>query len=122
VTHDKDQYADLKQHRLTPETLAKLAAVPQKIQQRRQQFIMVPWVWVDRLARTSSANTYRVALHLLYHHWKSNRQPFPLPNGLLAMKGVTRFAKWRALDELERLGLISVEKRPRRSPRITVHT
>ena len=38
-----DPYADLKQHRLTPETLAKLAVVPQKIQKRRQQFVMVPW-------------------------------------------------------------------------------
>jgi hypothetical protein len=121
VTHDKDQYADLKQHRLTPETLAKLAAVPQKIQKRRQQFVMVPWRWIDRLATTSSANTYRVALHLLHQHWKNNSRPFLLPNGLLVMEGVTRHSKWRALTKLERLGLISVEKRPDRSPRVTVH-
>ena len=102
-----DPYADLKQHRLTPETLAKLAVVPRKIQRRRQQFVMVPWGWIERLAKTASANTYRVALHLLYEHWRGSGQSFLLPNGMLAMEGVTRFAKWRALAELEELGLIS---------------
>jgi hypothetical protein len=115
-----DPYADLKQHRLTPETLAKLAVVPRKIQRRRQQFVMVPWGWIERLAKTASANTYRVAFHLLYEHWRGSGQPFLLPNGRLAMEGVTRFAKWRALAELEELGLVSVEKRPSRSPKITV--
>src|SRR5262249_5327915 len=43
------------------------------------------------------------------------------PNGLLAMEGVTRYAKWRALDELGRLGLIAGEKRPKRSPQNTLH-
>src|SRR5262249_36132155 len=47
--------------------------------------------------------------------------PFLLPNGLLAMEGVTRYAKWRALDELERLGLVAGEKSPKRSPKITLH-
>jgi hypothetical protein len=116
----EDPYADLKQHRLTPEMLAKLAVVPRKIQKRRQQFVMVPWGWIERLAKTASANTYRVALHLLHQHWKNNSRPFLLPNGLLVMEGVTRFAKWRALAELEELGLVLVEKRPRRSPKITV--
>ena len=88
---------------------------------RRQPFVMVPWTWIERLAETSSANAYRVALHLLHRHWKNNGQPFLLANGVLAAAGVTRFAKWRALAELERLGLISVERRTRRTPRITVH-
>lgn len=118
---DDDPYAELKKHRLTPEMLTQLAVVPRKIQKRREQFVMVPWSWIERLVKTSSANTYRVALHLLYEHWKRRRQPFCLPNGMLAMEGVSRFAKWRALAELEQLGLISVERRPHRSPKITVH-
>jgi hypothetical protein len=116
-----DQIANLKQHRLTPDMLARLAVVPRKIQKRREQFVKVPWIWIDRLAKTSSANTYRVVLHLLYEHWRHNAQPFPLPNGMLEMGGITRFAKWRALAELEQLGLVSVEKRSRRSPKVTVH-
>jgi hypothetical protein len=116
-----DPHAEVKRHRLTPEMLADLAVAPQKILKRRQQFVKVPWGWIDRLATTSSANTYRVALHLLYQHWRNGSRPFLLPNGLLATEGVTRHAKWRALHELERLGLISVEKRPKRSPKITAH-
>jgi hypothetical protein len=96
-----DPHAELKRHRLTPEMLADLAVVPQKIQKRRQQFVMVPWRWIDRLATTSSANTYRVALHLLHQHWKNNSRPFLLPNGLLVMEGVTRHSKWRALTGCE---------------------
>ena len=96
-------------------------AASQKARKRRQPFVMVPWTWIERLAETSSANAYRVALHLLHRHWKNNGQPFLLANGVLAAAGVTRFAKWRALAELERLGLISVERRTRRTPRITVH-
>lgn len=116
-----DLIADLKQHRLAPDRLAKLAVVPRKIQIRREQFVKVPWIWMERLAKTSSANTYRVAWHLLYEHWRHHGRPFLLPNGMLAIEGVSRFAKWRALDELEQLGLISVGKRSKRSPKITVH-
>jgi hypothetical protein len=63
-----------------------------------------------------------VALHLLYRHWKNGGQSFLLGNRALEKEAVSRFAKWRALDELEQLGLISIERRLRRSPRITVHT
>ena len=61
-----DPYADLKQHRLTPEILAKLAVVPRKIQKRRQHFVKVPWTWIERLANARLRPTYRVALHILY--------------------------------------------------------
>jgi DNA-binding MarR family transcriptional regulator len=89
---------------------------------RRKHFVQFPLPWVERLAGSSSAGTYRVALHLLYRHWKNGGQPFSLGNQTLEKEGVDRYAKWRALDELEQLGLISIERRPRRSPRITVHT
>jgi hypothetical protein len=37
---ENDPYADLKQHRMTPEILATLAVVPRKIQKQRQHFVM----------------------------------------------------------------------------------
>jgi hypothetical protein len=67
---EDDPYADLKQHRLTPENVAQLAVVPRKIQRRRQQFVMVPWTWAEKLATVRYIATYRVALHVLYRHWK----------------------------------------------------
>ena len=115
-----DPYADLKQNRLTPETLAKLAVVPRKIQKRRQQFVMVPWTWVQRLVKARHIATYRVALHVLYRHWKGGGVSFTLSKTAMADEGVSRWRKWEALAELEQLGLISLERRKRHSPRITV--
>jgi hypothetical protein len=117
---NNDPHADLKQHRLTPEKLAQLAVVPRKIQRRRQQFVMVPWTWIEKLATARYVATYRVALHVLYRHWKGQGEPFTLSNGAMLMEGVARGTKWRALRELERLGLIAIERRPRKSPRITM--
>ena len=120
MVDDPDPYADLKQHRLTPEMLAKLAVVPRKIQRRREHFVKVPWSWVERLAKARYTATYRVALHILYRRWKSSGKPFTLSNGMVAMEGVSRWQKWRALRELEQLGLITIERRKRKTPRITV--
>jgi hypothetical protein len=117
---DDDPYADLKRHRLTPEMLAKLAVVPRKIQKRREHFVRVPWTWIERLATVRYIATYRVALHILYRHWRSHGEPFTLSNGMLIMEGVARGTKWRALRELEQLGLVTIERRRRKAPRITI--
>jgi hypothetical protein len=97
-----------------------LAIVPRKIQKRRQQFVMVPWTWIERLVKARYIATYRVALHVLYQHWKRNGQPFTLANGAMVKEGVSRQRKWEALDELEQLGLITIERRRRKTPQITV--
>jgi hypothetical protein len=96
------------------------AAVPKKIRQRRQQFVLVPWTWAERLAQSRSANTYRVALTLLFLHWKATGGPIKLANGMLATDGVSRWSKWRALEELEQFGLVTINRRQRKSPIITL--
>ena len=55
--------------------LATLAVVPRKIQKRRQHFVKVPWTWIERLATARYIATYRVALHMLYRHWKRAANP-----------------------------------------------
>jgi hypothetical protein len=103
---------DLKNLRLPPETLRERpATVPRKIQKRRQHFVKGPWGWVERL-NGATGQTYRLALLLLYLHWKSKSKPIKLPNGMLKIDGVSRASKWRALAELERRGLIAIERRP----------
>jgi hypothetical protein len=87
---------------------------------KRRHFIKVPLLWFERLAEARHIATYRVALHLLYQAWKMSGQPVPLPNGPLIAEGIARGTKWRALGELERLGLVIVERRKRKAPRITV--
>jgi hypothetical protein len=114
--------------RLDPATLGRparleevRAVVPRKIQKQQQQhFVRVPWVWVERLTKARSIATYRVALHILYWHWKGGGMPFTLANTAMAAEGVSRWGKWDGLQELERLGLITVERRRRRSPQVTV--
>ena len=118
---DQDRYADLKQHALTAEMPEKLAVVPRKIQKRREHFVKVPWTWVERL-NGAAGQTYRVAWYLLYLHWKGRGEPTKLANGMLRIDGVSRQAKWKALNDLEHRGLIAVERRQRRSPLIRVLT
>jgi hypothetical protein len=118
---DGDPHADLKRHALTPEQLwGRPVGVSRKTRKRREQFVMVPWTWVERLAKARFTATYRVTLHVLYRHWKGGGEPFTLSNGAVAMEGVGRRAKWRGLRELEQLGLITIERRKRKSPRIAV--
>jgi hypothetical protein len=116
-----------------PENLSKLALdpatpqlkapyVPARIRKRREQFTILPMVWKEMLGAKPMASgaTHQVAWHLLHTHWKNRGKPFKLPNGLLRHDGITRFAKWRALKDLERRGLVRIERRQRRSPIVHV--
>lgn len=90
------------------------------VKRRHQQFVKFPLVWADRLRTVRYTSSYRVALHLLYRHWKSGGCPIQLSNVALVEAGVSRDQKWRALRELELLGLIRIERRRRRSPLINL--
>ena len=107
--------------RLDPVTLT-TPPVPTKIRKRREHFVKVPMRWYEKLANPAPAGrrTCLVALYVLHLHWKHHGEPFKLANGMLDYDGVSRYSKWRALNELERRGLISVERRQRKSPIIHV--
>jgi hypothetical protein len=100
-----------------------LAAKIRKRAQRQQEaFAIVPLWWVKRLRQTRCIATYRVALHVLYQNYKAGGKAFTLSNVAMAEEGVTPRQKWRALQELETLGLISIKRRKRRTPLIAVIT
>jgi hypothetical protein len=86
----------------------------------QRKFIRVPWEWVDRLKTTNRGSTYRLALLLIYEYWRTGGRPIRLSNAMLAGDGVTRKSKWRALRELEQLELVKIERRPRKSPVVTL--
>jgi hypothetical protein len=88
--------------------------------QKGERFVKFPLIWVERLVVARHIATYRVALHALHQHWRNRGQSFTLSNRSMGAEGVERRAKWRALRELEHLGLIMIERRKRRSPMITV--
>jgi hypothetical protein len=94
-------------------------SVATKMRKRREHFVMLPLTWYERM-RGADGQTYRVAWYLLYLHWKGNGEPIKLANGMLAMDGVPPQTKRRALRDLERRGLITVEWQPRKSPIVRV--
>jgi hypothetical protein len=82
-----------------------------------KQFVRVPWMWVDRLKGARHVSTYQLAFHLLYEHWRNGGRAIKLPNSAL---GIERRRKWRGLRELEQFGLVTIERRARKAPLITV--
>ena len=121
---DKDPNADVKQHRLTPETLAFINAAhrpafePDKIRRKKQKFVMVPGQWLERL-EGANGKTYQLALHLLWLNWRYNGAEIRLSNKSVGR--LHRNTKYQALADLERRGLISIHRRHRRSPLIRVN-
>jgi hypothetical protein len=112
----EDPYADLKRHRWTPELQAAINKFDaSKIRGKKRKFIKVPWSWAEHLDG-ASGRTYFVALQLLWLHWRHNGGAVKFANRALTGSGMDRHTKYRALDELERRGLISVDRRARKSP------
>ena len=91
-----------------------------RAEQRGKQFIKVPMIWMERLARTTRRSTLVVALALLRSAWQNLGQPVALSNERLAEYGVSRKEKCLAIAELEVVGLIKVERSNCRSPRVTL--
>jgi hypothetical protein len=82
----------------------------------------VPWSWVERLQLAKRVSTYKLAHLLLYEGWKNGGKHLVLSNVLAAEAGLCRQAKWRGLAELEELGLVRLERRKGRAPRIVLET
>ena len=107
--------------KLPPELVReRTVGMPQRIKKRHQIFVQVPLILVDKMVRHSRDKTFAVLCHLLHEDWKQGGGPIKVPNGFLNKLGVGRGAKSRALKKLERLGIISVERRDRKSPIVTI--
>ena len=86
-------------------------------------YTVLPREWELRLLRTKRISTYRLAIELLYLHWYGNGKPVTVSNKVAQVVKISARSKWEALAELERLGLIEVDRRPRKSPRVVLlHT
>jgi hypothetical protein len=111
---------DLKTLRIDPATFA-APYVPAKIRKRRKEFVKLPMWWYEKLKDPAcNGSTCLVAWHLLHLHWRNRSKPIKLPNGMLEYDGISRQSKWRALADLQRRGLILIERRPKKSPLIHV--
>ena len=106
------------------ETEPVATGVPARPKRRWQrQFVTVPWIWVKVLKAAKNIATYRMVHYLLYEYWRNGGRPVKLTTVVMADIGVGRHAKFRALRELERLSLVSVEYHRGKAPVVTpLHT
>jgi hypothetical protein len=112
---------DLEALQVSEELIAKQkkpAAQTGRPKKWRREFVRMPWSWAERLQATRRVSTYRLALLLLYEHWRTGGRTIPLSNVGLAGEGLDRRAKWRALADLEQIGLVEVRRRRRRAPEV----
>jgi hypothetical protein len=96
------------------------AVAPRKVRTARaEHFIKKPWVWHEKLIG-APGQTWRLADIVLYFCWRNGGAPFKLARGLRGMETMPRMTRLRALRDLERRGLVTVEWRTKKSPIVTV--
>jgi hypothetical protein len=81
----------------------------------RRYFIKVPLIWAQRLTG-APGQTYALALHILFLHFRERGAAITLANRAIKRDGIPSQSKRRALRDLERRGLVSVDWRSKRSP------
>lgn len=113
---DKDDI-DVEGLRVDPERLHKPEAVPSGW---RRVMTQVPRQWELKLLKASRISTYRLAHELLYLGWYSKGEPIAVTSQVAKATGLSVRSKWRALRELEQLGLIKIVSGSRKSPRVTL--
>jgi hypothetical protein len=95
-------------------------AAPVKRKQKAEPFVKVPLWWITAATKATNNHKALVCIELLYASWKAKSLTFPLPNARLQKGGITRETKRRALRDLERSGLIIVERPSRKTPIVTL--
>ena len=80
-------------------------------------------VYINPAARAFAALNCQKAMvwvWLVHRAWKRQSLTVSVPNGELAKLGVGPDAKARALRQLEAAGLILIDRRPRKTPFVTM--
>jgi hypothetical protein len=123
---DDEHAYDLAMLRILPEMQQQVEHAPaskSKGREWQRHYTLVPREWELRLLDAKHMGTYRLAIELLYLHWWDKGKPVTLSGKAAKAVKLPARSKSRALAELERLGLVSVARQPRRSPRVTLlHT
>ena len=94
--------------------------MPSKAKAKKDAFVQVPLWWAEQAAQATRTPQAMVWLWLLHLSWKEHSPTFKLPNERLAVRGVSRSAKTRALRNLEAAGLIQVARERGKSPTVTL--
>jgi len=110
--------------RSKPESVVKAAYEQSAAQTKRKGWqricTVVPRAWELGLLDAKRVSTYRLAHELLYLHWYGKGKPIAVTGKVAQAAKISVSSKWNALGELERLGLIEVDRKPHRAPRVTL--
>jgi hypothetical protein len=87
---------------------------------KKDAFVKVPLWWIEAATQATKTPQAFVCVWLLHLAWKAGSMTFPLPNDRLAKRGVDRRMKRKALANLEEAGLITVDRRPSKTPIVTL--
>lgn len=80
----------------------------------------MPLWWAEAVAKATKSPDVMVLVDLLRRQFETHSMTFPLPNGRLLRAGVSRDVKRRVLHDLEKAGLITVERPPGKTPIVTL--
>jgi hypothetical protein len=97
-----------------------LEAVAPIKRKKVEAFVKVPLSWIAAAAKHARSPATLVMVELLRASWKARSSRFSIPNVRLAKLGVSREIKRRVIRDLEGGGLLTVERRPSKSPIITL--
>jgi hypothetical protein len=103
-----------------PPDVVLTTVTPRRLIKRQDRFVRLPLAVVDVMAKDCRDKAWPLLCYLMYESWRTGHYPVKLANEFLARIGIDRDAKLRALRKLERLGLISIERRGRKSPVIRI--
>ena len=79
----------------------------------------IPWKWIVRAAYLSG-KALHVAIAIWFLAGIGRNRIIKLSNKVVIALGISRFAKGRALKELERAGLVAIKRNNGSSPLITI--
>jgi hypothetical protein len=97
-----------------------LAAGTAARRKKAEPFVKVPLWWAAAAAKATRSPATVVCIVLLRASWKARSSTFALSNVRLAKLGVSRKTKHRVLRDLEQAGLISVQRKERKAPVVTL--
>jgi hypothetical protein len=100
--------------------LAELEVAAPVKRQNATPSVMLSLAWVAKAAFATNCPKAMVWVWLVYRAWQTKNQTVAVPNGALAKYGVSRKVKSLALRQLEASGLITIERRTRKTPIVTL--
>ena len=119
MSDDEDGVDWVERLRLDPIDRAETKPAAPKRAKLKDGFVRLPMAWATRLGKARHVATWKLAACVLFLDWKGGGEPVTLSNVVLNEWGLPQGrTKRKALAELEALGLVSVERRAKRSPLI----